>query len=256
MDWLDLLAVQENSIQNSIFYIARSLHSPFLCHNSIKKCYPQSQSAWLCVVVELLSCVWFFVTTRLLCPWDSLARILVWVSISFFDSVLNSISPTVQFWMPSLQPERQHVGCRMEGLRVAYSTSKFMVRTELWRCFLTSDFPSGLLNLREGIWWLLTQRICSHCCPVPQMLRMVYCCSSLTSEVWSVSHSIVSASLQPHGLQPARLLCPWNSPGKNTGAGRHSLLQGIFPIQGSNPGLLYLKGGFFTVWAIREAESP
>ena len=29
---------------------------------------------------------------------------------------------------------------------------------------------------------------------------------------------------------------PWNSPGKNTGAGSHSLLQGIFPIQGSNPG--------------------
>ena len=31
----------------------------------------------------------------------------------------------------------------------------------------------------------------------------------------------------------ARLLCPWNSPGKNTGVGSHSLLQGIFPNQGS-----------------------
>ena len=31
------------------------------------------------------------------------------------------------------------------------------------------------------------------------------------------------------GLQPARLLCPWNSPGKNTGVGCHFLLQGIFP---------------------------
>ena len=31
-------------------------------------------------------------------------------------------------------------------------------------------------------------------------------------------------SLQPHGLQPARLLCPWNSPGKDTGVGCHSLL--------------------------------
>ena len=54
-----------------------------------------------------------------------------------------------------------------------------------------------------------------------------------------VSHSAVSDSLQPHGLQSARLLCPWNSPGKNTGVGSHSLLQGIFPIHGSNPGLLY-----------------
>ena len=87
--------------------------------------------------------------------------------------------------------------------------------------------------------------------------------------------------------------CPWNSPGKNTGVGSHSLLQAIFPTQESNPGLLhcrwilyqlshrgnprilewvacsfssgsswprnwtgvsYLAGGFFTKWAIREAQ--
>ena len=43
-------------------------------------------------------------------------------------------------------------------------------------------------------------------------------------------------SLQPYGLQPAWLLCPWSSLGKNAGMGCHSLLQGIFPTQGSNPG--------------------
>ena len=87
--------------------------------------------------------------------------------------------------------------------------------------------------------------------------------------------------------------CPWNSPGQNTGVGSLSLLQGIFPIQGSNPGLLhyqwiiyqlshkgsprtlewvdypissgsfqfrnqtgvsFIVGGFFTNWAIREAH--
>ena len=37
-----------------------------------------------------------------------------------------------------------------------------------------------------------------------------------------------------------RLLCPWDSPGKNTGMDSHSLLQGIFPTQGSNPRLLHL----------------
>ena len=47
-------------------------------------------------------------------------------------------------------------------------------------------------------------------------------------------------SLQPHGLQPARLLCLWASPGKNTGVGCHALLQGIFPTKGSNPCLLCL----------------
>ena len=41
----------------------------------------------------------------------------------------------------------------------------------------------------------------------------------------SVSHSVVSNSLQPHELYPARLLCPWNFPGMNTGVGSHFLLQ-------------------------------
>ena len=50
----------------------------------------------------------------------------------------------------------------------------------------------------------------------------------------------VSCSVVSHGLYPARLLCPWNSPGKNTRVGCHSLLQGIFLTQGSNPHLLCL----------------
>ena len=38
---------------------------------------------------------------------------------------------------------------------------------------------------------------------------------------------------------PVRLLCPWDSPGKNTGVGGHSLLQGVFPSPGDlpNPGI-------------------
>ena len=38
--------------------------------------------------------------------------------------------------------------------------------------------------------------------------------------------SVMSDSLRPHGLEPTRLLCPWNSPGKITGVGCHFLLQG------------------------------
>ena len=97
----------------------------------------------------------------------------------------------------------------------------------------------------------------------------------------------MSNSLQPNGLYS-----PWTSPGQNTGLGSLSLLQGIFPAQGSNPGLPHwrqvfyqlshkvsprilewvaypfssgstqprnwtrvscISGGFFTNWAIREA---
>ena len=53
--------------------------------------------------------------------------------------------------------------------------------------------------------------------------------------------SVMSDSLQPHGLEPARLHFPWDSPGKNTGVGCHFLLQGIFPIQGSNPGFPHCR---------------
>ena len=98
----------------------------------------------------------------------------------------------------------------------------------------------------------------------------------------------MSDSLQLH-----RLYSPWNSPGQNSGVGSLSLLQGIFPTQGSNPGLLHsrqilyqlshkgspwildwvaypfsskssrprnwtgvscIADGFFTNWAIREAH--
>ena len=52
----------------------------------------------------------------------------------------------------------------------------------------------------------------------------------------SEGRSAMSDSLRPHGLYSA-----WNSPGQNTGVGRHSLLQGIFPIQVSNPCLLHCR---------------
>ena len=48
----------------------------------------------------------------------------------------------------------------------------------------------------------------------------------------SESHSVMSNPLRPHGLYS-----PWNFPGQNTGMGSLSLLQGIFPTQGLNPGL-------------------
>ena len=67
------------------------------------------------------------------------------------------------------------------------------------------------------------------------------CCVASTSESESVSYSVGSDPLQFHGLQPTRLLCPWNSPGKNTGVGSHSLLQGIFLTQGLNVGLPHCR---------------
>ena len=49
------------------------------------------------------------------------------------------------------------------------------------------------------------------------------------------------STLRPHRPWPARLLCPWDSPGKNTRVSSHPLLQGIIPTQGSNLGLLHYR---------------
>ena len=62
--------------------------------------------------------------------------------------------------------------------------------------------------------------------PVTPPLRQ---CQSLTW-LWLGDHS-----------PPGPALCPWDSPGKPTGVGSHSLLRGILPTQGSNPGLLHYR---------------
>ena len=87
--------------------------------------------------------------------------------------------------------------------------------------FLSCDLDTGL-----------------HTCGLGSRLHSWCHCSSLSFlplplenlVKWSESHSVVSDSLWPHGLHSW-----WNSPGQNTGVGSLSLLQGIFPIQRSNP---------------------
>ena len=64
---------------------------------------------------------------------------------------------------------------------------------------------------------------------------------------WSKSHSVLSDSLQPHGLH-----IPWNSPGQNTGVGKLSLLSISSQLR-NRTRVSCIAGGFFTNWAMREA---
>ena len=67
--------------------------------------------------------------------------------------------------------------------------------------------------------------------------------------VRGISVTLAMSSLPPHGLEPIRLLCPWDSPGRNTGLGCHAFLQGIFPDPGTETRSLVssaLAGGLFT----------
>ena len=67
------------------------------------------------------------------------------------------------------------------------------------------------------------------------------CLRSLQLLLLLFSSQVVSNSLQPYGLWPTRLLCPWDSSGKNTGVGCHFLLQDVFPTQGLNLPLLHYQ---------------
>ena len=66
---------------------------------------------------------------------------------------------------------------------------------------------------------------------------------SLVTLYLSVNHSVLSDSLRTHGLQPARLLCPWGFSRQEywNGLPCHALLQGIFPTQRLNPGLPHCR---------------
>ena len=68
------------------------------------------------------------------------------------------------------------------------------------------------------------------------MLSCVWLFGTPWTIQWCESRSVVSDSLQPHGLYS-----PWNSPGQNTRMGRLSFLQGVFPTQGLNPGLPHCR---------------
>ena len=71
-----------------------------------------------------------------------------------------------------------------------------------------------------------------------------------------LSCSVVSNSLWPLGLQPARLLCLWDFSGKNTGVGCHIFPRGIFPNQRLNLDLLCLLHCRQVVYALSHRESP
>ena len=63
--------------------------------------------------------------------------------------------------------------------------------------------------------------------PIPGILqaRTLEWVAISFSNAWKWSHSVVSDSSRPHGLQTTRLLCPWDFPGKSTGVGCHCLLR-------------------------------
>ena len=93
---------------------------------------------------------------------------------------------------------------------------------------LPFDFQNQEISISDGFKWQ----------------QLLHCTSYEDTDCCCLG--IVSNSLQPSGLQLARLFCPQDSPGKNTGVGCHFLLQGDLPDPGMEPlllGLLHWQAG-------------
>jgi len=99
----------------------------------------------------------------------------------------------------------------------------------VWKLVPTTAICLYYLKHIAGSWG-------SGCLRQPLYLLSILGAESSLYKKKSQSCSLVSDSLQPHGLSS-----PWNSPGQNTGVCSCSLLQGIFPNQGSNPGLQHFR---------------
>ena len=136
-----------------------------------------------------------------------------WAVISYNESV-NARKCFLEFCEPFCQVIKPE-----EGLKRTPTCSQ-LVRctgdnlTCVWCLKWRHSCGNGVFNL-----WnlMLSPGVCVCAC----VCACMHACTCTHA-----SHSVVSDSLPPHGLQPAKLLCLWNSPGKNTGVGCQSLLHG------------------------------
>ena len=112
----------------------------------------------------------------------------------------------------------------------------------MWSKTFMAILTVNILEIRNVTFWDLTL-LQVVLCSSTYVCVCVCVCVCVHAHV-CVSHSVVSNCLWPHGLQPTRLLCPWNSPGNNSEVGSHSFLQGIFPTQGLNPHLNALQADY------------
>ena len=105
---------------------------------------------------------------------------------------------------------------------------------QIWTCLDILEILNKLGNHRKKYAWKLFDKIHNFILmvlPDTVYFECMHACSVA---------SIMSDCLRAYGLKPSRLLCPWDSLGRNTGVGCHALLQGIFPTQGLNLHLLCL----------------
>ena len=157
--------------------------------------------------VQLLSCVQLFAT-----PWITACHSSL--------SICNSQNLLKLLSIKSVMPFSHLILCRPllflspipPSIRVfAVAAAAKSLQSCLTLCDPIDGSPPGSMSLgfsRQEHWSGL---------PFPSPMH--------ESEKWKWSRSVMSNSLRPQGLQPTRLLCPWDFPDKSTGVGCHCLLR-------------------------------
>ena len=145
-------------------------------------------------------------------PWTRL--VLAWWKVEMSLLICEWISGNLVSWLQ----ERAESGAVLVPLLCSWAPRPFLLPS----CLCVSCSPSEMawnsicygwtVSCLQKLYWVLT----------PRKVKVAQLCPTL----WDPMDYTYS---------------PWNSPGQNTGVGSHSLLQGIFPIQWSNPGLLHCR---------------
>ena len=191
------------------------------------------------------------------------ARILEWVAISFSR---RSSQPRDWTQVSRIAGRRFTVWATREAIyTVAVYISQFipLPSLTLWYPYLSSldlclsfwltrsSLPFSyyhiyalIYNIRFPLFWLHSDslwvhpRFCKWQLSIQPLSFLLWEGKINGSQLlwqWKWSHSVMSDSSLPHGLQPTRLLHAWDFPGKSTGVGCHFLLQGHLPDPGFKP---------------------
>ena len=161
---------------------------------------------WLCVL-QMVACM---------CPCYSLHS-----SHPLCPEVCPLSAPLL---LPCKQAHQDHVSRFRIFVLIYDICSSLLTYFTLYDRLQGSSTSLELTQMCSFLWLIF------HCVYIPQLLYPFICqwtsrlLPCLKSVKWKWSRSVVSDSLQPHGLWPTRLLHPWDSPGKSTGVGCHLLL--------------------------------